>query len=129
MFEHRHQPIMPRHQYVRRQLRSLLVACAIVVAALMPGVAGYHWFEDQTWIDSLLNASMILSSMGPIDHPHTTAGKLFASTYALFSGIVFIVVATIVVAPFAHRILHHFHVATEGDIDDADHDSPQDSAS
>ena len=119
MFEHRREAIISQREYLQRQFHSVLIACIIVLVALVPGLAGYHWLEGLPWVDSLLNASMILASMGPMDHPQTQAGKLFASGYALFLGIVFVAVATILVAPFAHRLLHRFHVVTESDIEDA----------
>jgi hypothetical protein len=74
------------------------------------GIAGYHWIANLNWIDSLLNASMILGGMGPVD-PLTGAGaKIFASLYALFSGLVFIGIMGIILAPIMHRMIHTFHV-------------------
>lgn len=74
------------------------------------GVFGYHFFEDIGWIDSLLNASMILGGMGPVTELKTDAGKIFASFYALFSGIVFLVTVGIIFAPIVHRFLHKLHI-------------------
>jgi len=74
------------------------------------GVMGYHYVSGLKWIDALLNASMILTGMGPVDTMVTTKAKLFASFYALFSGVVFLGVASVLVAPFAHRLLHRFHL-------------------
>jgi hypothetical protein len=85
------------------------VSAAVTVVALAIGVAGYHGFEGLPFLESLLNASMILGGMGPIDTPVTSGGKIFASFYALFSGLVFLSVAALVLAPVIHRILHHFH--------------------
>lgn len=76
----------------------------------MLGVLGYHFFEDIGWIDSLLNASMILGGMGPVTELKTDAGKIFASFYALFSGIVFLVTVGIIFAPIVHRFLHKLHI-------------------
>ncbi|MDP2037108.1 MAG: hypothetical protein Q8L04_06965 [Ignavibacteria bacterium] len=78
--------------------------------ALLMGVFGYHFFEDIGWIDSLLNASMILGGMGPVTELKTDAGKIFASFYALFSGIVFLVTVGIIFAPIVHRFLHKLHI-------------------
>jgi hypothetical protein len=75
-------------------------------------MAGYAGFEHLDVTDSFLNASMILGGMGPVDLPKTECGKLFAGAYALFSGLVFLVVASIVIAPLAHRLLHRFHMET-----------------
>jgi hypothetical protein len=77
-------------------------------------VIGYHRFEGMTWIDSFANAAMILSGMGPLTELHTNGGKVFAGCYALFSGLVFIAVAGIVLAPAVHRLLHRFHLEREG---------------
>jgi hypothetical protein len=74
------------------------------------GLLGYHYLGKLQWIDSLLNASMILGGMGPVDPLHSQTAKIFASCYALFAGLVFIGVATLIVAPFVHRLLHRFHI-------------------
>jgi len=88
----------------------VLLAFFVVLCSLTLGVLGYHSFEQLPWIDSLLNASMILGGMGPVTELHTTGGKLFASFYALFAGIVFLITAGVIVAPLAHRLLHRFHL-------------------
>ncbi|QDV90096.1 hypothetical protein RAS2_11720 [Phycisphaerae bacterium RAS2] len=93
-----------------RLLRAGALAVGIVLASLGIGVVGYHCFEDLPWIDSLLNASMILGGMGPVDQVKTTGGKLFASLYALFSGVVFLTVAAVLFGPVVHRLLHRFHL-------------------
>jgi hypothetical protein len=74
------------------------------------GILGYHYLGQLEWLDALVNASMILGGMGPVDSVKTTVGKIFISFYALFSGLAFIAVATTLVAPFAHRLLHTFHI-------------------
>jgi hypothetical protein len=90
-----------------------------MIVSLAVGILGYHFLEGLSWIDSLLNASMILGGMGPIDGLKSTAAKIFASFYALFSGIVFLVIVGILVAPVVHRILHRMHLE-EGDNSPAD---------
>jgi hypothetical protein len=92
-----------------------LAAAGLILASLGIGVVGYHFSEGLSWLDALLNASMILSGMGPVDTLHTVVGKLFASAYALFSGVAFLAAAGILVAPLAHRLLHHLH------LEDGDH--------
>lgn len=109
-FEHYRQPLLPVAAYLRRLLRSFGIASAIIFGALALGVWGYHHFERLPWIDALLNASMILGGMGPVDTLRTTAGKLFASFYALFSGVIFISAAGVLAAPVIHRFLHRFHL-------------------
>ena len=81
--------------------------------ALGVGVVGYHYLGDLPWIDALLNASMILGGMGPVDLINSSAGKLFASFYALFSGLLFIGVASLLIAPFVHRVMHRMHLDDE----------------
>ena len=74
---------------------------------------GYHFLENLTWLDSLLNASMILGGMGPVDEIQSVAGKVFASLYALYSGVVLLASVGILITPIFHRFLHHFHLADE----------------
>ena len=110
MYEHRHQPLLPHHRFVGRLTRHALGALALLLATLGLGMVGYHWLEGLSWIDAYVNATMILGGMGPVDALHTTAGKLFAGTYALFAGLVFLVGIGVVLAPVAHRAMHHFHL-------------------
>lgn len=114
MFERRHQPLIPRKVFLRRQLYFTLVAAVILLGSLLLGIVGYHFLEGMSWIDALLNAAMILGGMGPINPMSTTAGKIFASIYALYSGVIFLVVAGVLFAPVFHRILHHFHLEQGG---------------
>jgi len=86
------------------------VAVLLILLALGIGVAGYHCIAGFSLIDALLNASMILTGMGPVGELHGTAAKLFASAYALFSGIIFITAVGVLFAPLVHRVLHHFHI-------------------
>lgn len=102
-------PPPPISHLFRLLAHRFAIAAAIVLPALAIGIGGYHGFEELSLLDSLLNASMILSGMGPITTPVTVGGKLFASFYALFSGIVFLTVAVLVFGPIAHHSLHRFH--------------------
>lgn len=113
MFEHSTDPLLPRRHFLRRQLLHAGAGGLVVGAALGMGVLGYHLSEGLPWIDSLLNASMILGGMGPVDPVKSAGGKLFASFYALFSGIAFLVAAGVLFAPVFHRFLHRFHLDTE----------------
>jgi hypothetical protein len=110
MYEHRTHPLLSRAKFVRRVARHLLLALFVVGFALSIGVFGYHFIAHLSWIDSLLNASMILGGMGPVDPLPSSAAKLFASFYALFSGLAFVGIAGLMIAPFAHRLLHRFHL-------------------
>ena len=99
-------PLAPRAEYLRHLGRNGAIFVGGVAISLGLGAIGYHEFERLPWLDATLNASMILSGMGPVDHMTTTAGKLFAALYALFSGVIFIGVMGIILAPWAHRLLH-----------------------
>ena len=110
MYEHYSEPVLPRRHFVRRMAAHTLVALAVLGASLLIGVLGYHLTEGLPWIDALLNAAMILGGMGPVNELHSTAGKLFASFYALFAGVMFLATAGILIAPLAHRLLHHLHL-------------------
>lgn len=104
------QKVAPLSVFARRLISAVGLACGIIGIVLFIGVAGYHWLDDLNWIDSLLEASMILGGMGPVSPIKTTCAKVFASAYALFSGLVFIGIMGIVLTPIAHRLLHKFHV-------------------
>jgi hypothetical protein len=113
MYEHRKQPLASGRVFARRLLRNGLIGGGMILVALGIGVGGYHFLEGLSWIDSLLNASMILGGMGPVNPLQTVAGKLFASFYALFSGVVFIAAMGVLGAPIFHRFLHRFHLAED----------------
>ena len=110
MYEHRRHRLLPWAWFLRRAGRHLLWGALIVLAAVSVGTVGYHVAGRLGWLDSFLNASMILSGMGPVDRMNTTAGKLFAAIYALFSGVVFIGVMGVVLAPWVHRLMHVTHL-------------------
>ena len=109
MYERRKQPLLSRAEFGKRVGRHGLVALGVLVAGLGIGILGYHFIAHLSWIDSLLNASMILGGMGPIDPLPNNAAKLFASFYALFSGLAFVGVVSVLLAPFVHRLLHRVH--------------------
>jgi hypothetical protein len=92
-YEHRTQPLLPPREFVSRLFRHGLAAAGLLLLSLLIGVVGYRLAEGMSWLDALLNASMILAGMGPVDQLRTEGGKLFASFYALYSGMVFLVVA------------------------------------
>jgi hypothetical protein len=115
MYEHHKQPLASRKVFVRRVASNGFIGAMMILIALGIGVLGYHFSEGLPWIDALLNASMILGGMGPVDLLHTTAGKLFASFYALFSGVVFIAAMGVLAAPIYHRFMHRFHLDVEKD--------------
>jgi hypothetical protein len=110
-FEHNTQPVVPLRVFLLRLVRSGLLALVLVLVSLSVGMLGYHGFEGLGWTDAFLNASMILGGMGPVDTLHTEAGKLFAGAYALYSGLIVIAVAGILLTPVIHRLLHKFHAS------------------
>jgi hypothetical protein len=114
MYESRLQPLLTHAQFLRRVFGHVAAAIGTAAFALFVGMAGYHWLAGLNWVDSLLNASMILGGMGPVDTLKTDAAKVFASFYALFSGLVFISLLGLLLAPFIHRLMHRFHIDEEG---------------
>ena len=113
MYEHHKQPLASRKVFVGRLRRNGFIAASILMLSLAIGVLGYHFLENLSWVDSLLNASMILGGMGPVNPLKTVAGKIFASFYAIYSGVVLLASVGILIAPIFHRFLHHFHLADE----------------
>jgi hypothetical protein len=99
--------------FVQRLKRNGLIGLALLGFSLGLGMVGYHYLESLSWIDSLLNASMILGGMGPVNPLQTVAGKIFASFYAIYSGVILLASVGILIAPIFHRFLHHFHLADD----------------
>src|SRR4051812_20611799 len=110
MYEQSHQRLLTRAEFARRVAGHFLVASLALSVALGTGVVGYHFIARLGWIDSVLNASMILGGMGPVTDLGTNEAKIFASGYALFSGLFFVAMAGILLGPFLHRLMHRFHV-------------------
>src|ERR1041385_3121669 len=123
MFEHRRQQLLPRRAFLFRLGRFAGAAFLLVVISWVIGILGYRALEGMAWIDASLNAAMILGGMGPVDTLHTDAGKLFASFYALFSGIVFLVAVGVLIAPILHRFMHQFHL--EADREEAEEEKEE----
>ena len=115
MFEHHRQPLIPRRAFLLRQARHAGFALLLVLVALSLGVIGYRVTEGMDWVDALANAALILGGMGPLMELETDAGKIFLSAYALFSGLLFLVVVGVFFAPVVHRFLHRLHVAVDDD--------------
>jgi hypothetical protein len=113
-YERRSERVLTRRAFAVRLIRHFGFGAAIVLGSLAFGVAGYMYFEGLPALDAFLNAAMLLGGMGPVDDPVRPMGKLFAGLYALYAGLVFLVVAGILIAPVAHRVLHHFHAAADG---------------
>ena len=112
MYEHRSAPLLPRRSFYRRLGAHLAAAAAVVLVSLGIGVWGYHALGGQPWIDAFLNAAMILGGMGQVGEVSSTSGKLFAACFALYGGLVLITVASLILAPVVHRVLHKLHLDT-----------------
>jgi hypothetical protein len=112
-YESRHQPLLSRAAFARRLAASFGAASALIALSLLAGMAGYRHFEGMAWIDAYANAAMILSGMGPLAAPQMWGGKLFAGTYALYSGLALILATGLLIAPVAHRLFHQFHLESD----------------
>lgn len=110
MLETIHQPIASSRRFYIRLIRGVAIGLIYIAIAQYAGMLGYHYFENMSWVDSFVNAAMILSGMGPVSTLHTNAGKVFAGFYALFSGLLFILVIGIIFAPVVHRFFHKMHM-------------------
>jgi TRAP-type C4-dicarboxylate transport system permease small subunit len=108
----KHIPLLPLRIFVRKVICNLVVGLVIIALSLLLGITGYRYFAGMSWVDAYENAAMILSGMGPVDTLTSDRAKIFAGTYALFSGIVFLVVIAIIIAPIFQRFLHKFLIKT-----------------
>ena len=111
--ENRREELISRSRFIRRMLRAIGVWCVLALCGLLIGMGGYTYFESMSFADAYVNAAMILSGMGPLGELKTTAGKIFAGSYAIFSGLIIVIATSFVLAPIFHRVLHHFHMETE----------------
>jgi hypothetical protein len=113
VFEHRLSPLLPLPEFRARLAKMAALGFALIAASLAVGMLGYHYIAGQTWTDSYLNAAMILSGMGPIGDLKSAGAKIFAGTYALYSGLALILIAGIILSPVVHRFLHKFHLEAD----------------
>ena len=116
MFEHYQEPLKSREEFASRQVQYLAFALLILLVSIGIGTVGYHALGNLKWLDASLNASMILTGMGPVDKMETDGGKIFSALYALFSGVAFLTFVGVLFAPVYHRFLHKFHL----NLDDKD---------
>jgi hypothetical protein len=110
MYENKREPLASKPHFYKRVLRNVSFAMSVLLICLLIGILGYHYTANIAWLDSLHNASMILSGMGPVVEIKTVSGKWFSSFYAIFSGVAFITNIGIVLAPVAHRFFHILHL-------------------
>ena len=111
--EHHKERLLTRREFIWRMMAFLGAAMLLIVLVLVVAMSGYHLFEGMTWIDSFLNAAMILGGMGPAGELHTEVGKVFAGLYALFASLFFVVIAGLILTPIFHRAMHRFHFDEE----------------
>lgn len=109
MYEDRRTPPLPPRRFARRMASHLAVAAGLVALSLVVGMWGYEHYEHLPWRDAFLNTAMLLGGMGPVDPLRSNGGKVFAGVFALYAGVVFLVVAGLFLVPVIHRIAHVFH--------------------
>lgn len=109
MYETHLRPPLPRRQFLGRLAIHFVLAMGLAAVSLAIGMAGYAYYEGLVWRDAFLNSAMLLGGMGPVESPHTPGGKIFAGLYALYAGLVLLVIAGIMSAPVVHRLIHKFH--------------------
>lgn len=113
MYEHKSRPLLSRSEFAKRMALHIAIAFVLIAFSLAMGMTGYHWLSELSWSDSLLNASMILAGMGPVNTLNDDPAKYFASFYALYSGIAFLSIVGVITAPVLHRFMHKFHLDEE----------------
>ena len=118
-FERLKEPLLPQQLFARRVVRFTAISVGLLLFSLILGICGYRYLENLSWIDALLNASMIMGGMGPVNALQTTGGKLFASFYAIYCGAILLISIGIFMAPIVHRVLHRFHLDLDSKDDDA----------
>lgn len=120
VFEQSSMPLISRMAFFWRLVRQLALTLALGVVSLGVGMVGYRYFEDMSWLDAFVNASMLLGGMGQVDALHTVGGKMFAGCYALYCGVFVIVCGGLLLVPVFHRVLHYFHAEEDDDTDGDD---------
>jgi hypothetical protein len=109
-FEQKSQPMISNNAFIMRMGNYFMLSGLAITFSLTLGMLGYHFLAGFSWLDSLLNASMILTGMGPVNPVTTVAGKLFASFYALYSGVAFLTTIALFLSPLVHRLMHSLHL-------------------
>jgi hypothetical protein len=109
-FEHRHQPLITQSHFIRRMIWTVIASLIGLTAWVIVGMLGYHILAELPWVDSFLNAAMIVGGMGPVDMLHAESAKVFAGLYAILSGVIFLSIFGFLIAPVFHRFLHRFHL-------------------
>jgi hypothetical protein len=110
MYERHTEPLLPRRQFLGRLARHGEIAMGVLLVSLAIGTLGFHWSDQQEWLDAFVNAAMLLGGMGPVGSFEQSVGKVFAGLFALYAGIVFLGAAMVFLAPIVHRVLHRLHL-------------------
>ncbi len=110
MFERPHEPLLAKSRFALRVAKFLAAAALIDLAAVALGAVGYRSLEGVSWLDAVVDAAMVMTGNGPINHLRTAAGKLFAVFDALAGQAVYVLVIAMFLAPVVHRLLHSFHL-------------------
>lgn len=110
IFEHKDKPLISTSRFYKRQLKFFAYAFMLLFISLSIGMVGYRLFTGMDWVDAYLNAAMVLGGMGPVDIMPNNAAKIFAGSYAIFSGVVFLTTVAVLFAPLVHRLLHTMHI-------------------
>jgi len=112
-YEHRSRRPISHPQFLHRMALHSALAAGVSLVSIALGMAGYEYYEDLPWRDAFLNTAMLLGGMGPVNAPLTPGGKIFAGLFALYAGLVFLIVAGVLLLPVLHRVLHRFHWETK----------------
>ena len=115
IYENKKQKLISLTRFRNRIFKAIVLDLLLLTVSLLIGITGYHFLNSLSWVDSFINASMILGGMGPVDPMISDAAKLFAGIYALYSGIAFLTSFAILLAPVYHRFLHKFHLEDKDD--------------
>jgi sterol desaturase/sphingolipid hydroxylase (fatty acid hydroxylase superfamily) len=113
LFECHNEKLLSRRKFLRRLLKFELIAVMLILVSLVIGMAGYHLLEGLSWVDAFLNAAMLMGGMCPVNSFQADSGKIFAGVYAMYCGMVLLIVVGIFAVPILHRFLHHFHLESE----------------
>ena len=114
LYEHKADRPLSTRAFVRRMMNHGLLVTAVVTLSVFLGTLGYHFLGLEAWLDSFVNACMLLGGMGQVGDVQPVAGKVFSAFFSLYSGLVFVVCLTTLFAPVLHRIMHKFHFESEG---------------
>jgi hypothetical protein len=113
-FEHRKQPLLSQQSFVKRLVYAAILSAVLLAVWTVVGMIGYHALAGLGWVDAFLNSAMIVGGMGPVDILNSQPAKVFAGFYAIFSGVIFLSIFGLLIAPVFHRFLHRFHLDSDG---------------